>query len=54
MPLKQISMRVHPIRVIPVAHYGRTLGGSRVEGIEIFLIQIQSNSLGDYKNLFKE
>ena len=29
------------------------LGGSRVEGRKLFLMQIQQNSLGEYNNLFK-
>ena len=37
-----------------MAHSGFNLGGSRVERIKIFSMQIQRNSLGDYKSLFKE
>ena len=40
--------------LIAVAHSGFNLGGSRIERIQILLMQIQSNSLDDYKNLFEE
>ena len=39
---------------LTVVHSGFNLGGSRVERIQIFLIQKGENSLDEYKNLFKE